>query len=130
MKRREFTKDVYAQIVRRATNKAGHVVCEGCGLVLGKKPYHVDHTIADALILEKRKLTASDGKLLGVECCHAPKTKQDVADIARAKRREARHTGAIKPKRSIASPPKPPRISTKQPVQGMSEIARRYARQP
>ena len=126
MKRREFTKDVYAQIVRRATNKAGHVVCENCGLVLGKKPYHVDHTIADALILEKRKLTAADGKLLGVECCHAPKTKLDVAAIAQAKRREARHTGAIKPKGSIASPPNPPRVSTKQPVQGMTEIQRRY----
>lgn len=43
-----------------------------------RKPYHIDHTIADALQVDKsRKLTADDGKLLGVECCHKPKTKVD-----------------------------------------------------
>jgi hypothetical protein len=100
MRRREFPRDVYAQIVRRATLPNGHVACEGCGLVLGKKPYHVDHTIPDALFLDKkRKLTADDGKLLGVECCHKPKTAADVADIARAKRREAKHFGFSRPKK-------------------------------
>lgn len=70
MARREFTKAVYAQIVHRAS-VSGQIACEGCGLVLGKKPYHVDHTIADGLQIDKsRKLTADDGKLLGVECCH------------------------------------------------------------
>ena len=131
MKRREFTKDVYAQIVRRATNEDGHVVCEGCGYVLGKKPYHVDHTIPDALVIEKRKLTAADGKLLGVACCHAPKTKHDVANIAQAKRREALDRGfKAKTKHPIPKPPKPERTSTKLPITGMSEIARRFARQP
>lgn len=104
MARREFTKPVQAQIVHRATNEQGHVQCEGCGLVLGKRPYHIDHTIPDALIVEKRKLTADDGKLLGVECCHAPKTKQDVKDIAEAKRREAVHLGTkSKPSRPLQS---------------------------
>lgn len=98
MPRREFTRDVYAKIVHRATNADGHVTCEGCGLVLGKKPYHVDHTKPDGLEIDKsRKLTVDDGKVLGVECCHAPKTKRDVADIARAKRREAKHLGIRKP---------------------------------
>jgi hypothetical protein len=98
MPRREFTRDVYAKIVHRATNADGHVICEGCGLVLGKKPYHVDHTKPDGLEVDKsRKLTVDDGKVLGVECCHAPKTKRDVADIARAKRREAKHLGIRKP---------------------------------
>lgn len=94
MARREFTTAVYAQIVHRAINAQGLVQCEGCGLVLGKKPYHIDHTIADGLILDKsRTLTAADGKLLGVKCCHAPKTKNDVRNIAEAKRREAKHHG-------------------------------------
>jgi len=105
--RREFPKEIYAQIVRRATNAQGHIQCEGCGLVLGKKPYHVDHTIPDALFLDKkRKLTAADGKCLGVECCHAPKTKVDVANIAEAKRREAKNLGMkTRAKQPIKSAP-------------------------
>lgn len=104
MPRREFSTQVYAQIVRRAMNADGQIVCEGCGLPLGKKPYHVDHTIPDALYLDKsRKLTAADGKLLGVQCCHAPKTRVDQGDIAKAKRREARHHGFMAPKTKIKS---------------------------
>ena len=95
MSRREFPKPVYRQIVKRAFDPARGFVCEGCGLVLGKKPYHVDHTIPDALVIDKsRPLTAEDGKLLGVECCHGPKTRQvDVPAIAKAKRREDRSLG-------------------------------------
>ena len=105
MARREFTKGVYAQIVKRATNAAGHVQCEGCGLVLGKRPYHVDHTKPDGLELDKsRKLTAGDGKLLGVECCHAPKTKIDAGNIAEAKAREAKHLGIIRPAGKLRGP--------------------------
>lgn len=104
MSRREFTPTVYAQIVRRAILPSGEIACEGCGLVLGKKPYHVDHTKPDGLEIDKsRKLTADDGKLLGVECCHAPKTKTDVAVIAEAKRREAKNLGMKKPAGNIKS---------------------------
>lgn len=93
-KRREFTKTVYAQIVKRAMQPSGEIACEGCGLMLGKKPYHVDHTIPDALHVDKsRKLTADDGKLLGVECCHKPKTVEDKGVIAKAKRNEASFLG-------------------------------------
>jgi len=38
--------------------------------------------------------------------CHKSKTRDDVGMIARAKRREARHTGARVPKSSIPSPPR------------------------
>lgn len=109
MARREFSTAVYAQIVHRATNAQGQIQCEGCGLVLGKRPYHVDHTIADGLQIDKsRKLTADDGKLLGVECCHDPKTRTvDVPAIARAKRREAKHLGITKPAGKIRSAPFP-----------------------
>jgi hypothetical protein len=110
-RRREFPKDVYAQIVYRAMLPSGEIACEGCGLVLGRKTYHVDHTIPDALFLDKsRRLTAADGKLLGAECCHAPKTKVDVANIAEAKRREAKYLGMkMRPKAKIPSRPKPPK---------------------
>jgi hypothetical protein len=111
MARREFPKDVYALIVHRAMLPSGEIACEGCGLILGKKSYHVDHTIPDALFLDKsRKLTVDDGKLLGVECCHGPKTKVDVANIAEAKRREAKHFGMkTRHKAKIPSRPKPPK---------------------
>lgn len=94
MARREFTPMVYAEIVRRAMDAAGQFWCEGCGELIKGKKYHVDHTIADGLILDKkRKLTAADGKLLGVACCHAPKTADDQAKIAKAKRVEKTHLG-------------------------------------
>lgn len=105
MARREFTKPVYVQIVKRAMLPNGEIACEGCGLILGKKKYHVDHTIADALQIDKsRKLTADDGKLLGVECCHKPKTADDVAVISEAKRREANHLGIKRQTKPIQSP--------------------------
>jgi hypothetical protein len=118
-KRREFTKPVYALIVKRAMLPNGEIACEGCGLVLGKKPYHVDHTIADALQIDKtRKLTVDDGKLLGVDCCHKPKTVNDVAVIAEAKRREAKHLGIpkakAKPIRSACFP-QPEKTAHRQP---------------
>lgn len=118
--RREFTTAVYAQIVLRATNADGLVQCEGCGLVLGKRLYHVDHTIADGLQVDKRRrLTAEEGKLLGAECCHKPKTADDVAKIAKAKRREAKHLGIKRPAgklkgRGFPSPDKPERITKQQ----------------
>ncbi|MBP1845903.1 hypothetical protein J2046_004177 [Rhizobium petrolearium] len=96
MSRREFTKSVYAAIVKRAMQANGEIACEGCGLILGRKPYHIDHTdtVPDALQIDKgRKLTADDGKLLGIECCHKPKTVQDQGKIAKAKRNKANHLG-------------------------------------
>jgi hypothetical protein len=97
MPRREFSSMVYAEIVRRAMDENGQLWCEGCGGFIKGKRFHVDHTIADGLILDKkRKLTAKDGKLLGIECCHAPKTAVDVKTIAKAKRVEKAHLG-IKP---------------------------------
>ena len=123
--RREFPKEVYAQIVRRAMLPTGEIACEGCGLVLGKKKYHVDHTIPDALFLDKkRKLTADDGKLLGVECCHAPKTKIDVKNIAEAKRREAKDLGFERRKKPIPSPPKSPPKKTAIDKSALPELPR------
>ena len=130
MSRREFPKSVYTQIVRRAMTHDGQIACEGCGLILGKKPYNVDHTIPDALFLDKaRDLTAADGKLLGADCCHKSKTKKDVKDIAEAKRREAKHLGIKRLKQTIPSPgfPKAPKPAPKQPLPPRSMFAPRGA---
>jgi hypothetical protein len=108
MPRREFSPMVYAEIVRRAMDENGQLWCEGCGELIKSKRYHVDHTIADGLILDKkRKLTAADGKLLGIKCCHAPKTAEDQAAIAKAKRNEARHLGIKQPTGKLRGAPFP-----------------------
>lgn len=95
--RREFPNIIKAKIIQRAMNSRGQVVCEGCGLVLAGKRFEIDHTIAEALVVDKsRPLTPDDGKLLGLACCHAPKTVDDVGNIARAKRRELKFHGAAR----------------------------------
>ena len=48
--------------------------------------------------------------------CHKAKTSKDVGDIARAKRREARHTGARLPKRTIKNRPPEPKKPSKPPL--------------
>lgn len=101
MSRREFSKRQKAEIVHRAMNERGQICCENCGLVLGRKPYEIDHTIPEGLLIYRRDpLTIEEGKLLGEECCHRGgqrKTAKDVGDIARAVRREAKHLGIKKP---------------------------------
>lgn len=95
--RREFTRSQKAQMLRRASDAKGRIFCEGCGLNITGKVVEFDHTIPEALIVDKTKpLTIDDGKALGRDCCHrAPggKTAQDVATIAKAKRQEAGHLG-------------------------------------
>jgi 5-methylcytosine-specific restriction enzyme A len=88
-KRREFPKAVKVQATKRATRE-GVTYCEGCGLPA--KRWHYDHDNPDGLtgqpMLENCKLLCLP--------CHAEKTKQDVASIAKAKRREARALGVRK----------------------------------
>jgi hypothetical protein len=101
-KRREFTRKQRAQIVARATNReTGRLCCEGCGLVLGLKPYEIDHTIPEGLLIDKTKpLTVEDGKLLGKDCCHRGgpdgKTASDIRMIRKSDRVRDRHTRASK----------------------------------
>jgi hypothetical protein len=97
MTRREFTRSQKAQMLKRASDEKGRIFCEGCGLNITGKAVEFDHTIPEALVIDKTKpLTIDDGKALGRDCCHrAPggKTAQDVARIAKAKRQEAGHLG-------------------------------------
>ena len=124
MARREFSKPVKAEMLRRATVN-GTVHCEGCGLDLTGKAMEFDHTIAEALYLDKsRKLTANDGKLLGT-CCHRGpdgKTAKDVKQIAKAKRQEAtmfkRPKGQIK-SAGFAKAERPERMKQSLPRRGL-----------
>jgi hypothetical protein len=99
--RREFSRAQKVEMIKRAMTGAGQIICEGCGLNVTGKVIEFDHVIPEALILDKSvELTIADGLVLGRDCCHrAPggKTAHDLADIAEAKRREARHLG-IRPR--------------------------------
>jgi hypothetical protein len=98
--RREFSRRLVAAILLRATNDDGELCCEGCGIVLGFKPYEIDHILPEALVMDKSApLTAADGQLLGVACCHrggANKTKTDIQRIRKADRQRDRHRGALR----------------------------------
>ena len=102
-RRREFTRGQKVAMLKRAMDTHGNIRCEGCGLNITGKIAEFDHVIPEALILDKsRELSIEDGRVLGRDCCHrAPgaKTARDLAAIAEAKRREARHLG-IRPLRS------------------------------
>lgn len=120
MTRREFPRRIRAAIILRATNADGIVCCEGCGLVLGKKPFDVDHTLPEALVMDKsRPLTAEDGKLLGKACCHTPKTADDIRRVRKADRQRDRDTGASARAPSLRSRsfrPQPPQNSASRPL--------------
>jgi 5-methylcytosine-specific restriction enzyme A len=105
-KRRNFSK---ATIVERFKFCAGR--CEKCGVVLKPGGYHCDHDNPDGLTGEP---TFENARIL-CHPCHAEKTKDDVARIAKAKRIEARHVGATRPTgklqgRGFAKAEKRPRI--------------------
>lgn len=110
MSRREFTRNQKEEIVERA-KREGKICCERCGFVLGAKPYEIDHIIAEGLRPEadkQKKITISEGQLLGKECCHRGaegKTNIDVTRIAEAKRQYDRANGLKRPKQTIRSAP-------------------------
>jgi hypothetical protein len=97
--RRGFTKGQKAAMIKRAMRGSSVIYCEGCGLNITGKVIEFDHTIPEAMRLEEDKikpLTIEEGKALGRDCCHSPKTHGkhgDIANIAQAKRREASNLG-------------------------------------
>ncbi len=79
---------------------------ERCFVALKPGAYECDHDDPDGLTGEP---TFENARILCIPC-HVEKTKDDVALIARAKRREAYHLGAfIPPKRKIPNRPFPKR---------------------
>lgn len=94
-RRIEFSKKVRGLAFARCNGK-----CEKCGgnLKVGGGEY--DHVIPLALTGES---TLENCQVLCQPCHRAPgaKTAEDVKNIAKAKRREAKHTGVTKPKGDI-----------------------------
>jgi 5-methylcytosine-specific restriction endonuclease McrA len=87
----------------KAATRDGVVYCDLCGLPA--KKWEIDHIKADAMHLEEDKdasNTFENSRLLCI-ACHKEKTKTDVKDIARAKRREAKHLGVKNTKQKIVS---------------------------
>jgi len=91
--RKEFSAKVKTAAFKRCKG-----FCEQCTKKLFPGDYHYDHVIPDGLtgdaILDNCRVLCL--------ACHSVKTRSDVADIARAKRRERKHAGIKKP-RSIRS---------------------------
>lgn len=94
--RREFNARTRAKAFERAAGK-----CEDCGAKLSLGKYQFDHDNPDGLTGEP----TLENCVVRCTPCHAEKTKHDVARIAQAKRREARHLGFKAPKRPIQSAP-------------------------
>lgn len=93
--RREFPAKVRLAAFQRANGCCEGVLGNGkpCGAKLSVGKYEFDHDNPDGLTGEP---TLANCVVLCAQC-HKDKTKKDVANIARAKRREIKHLGA-KPK--------------------------------
>ena len=93
-KRREFTQADKIFMVGRATDGSGRTHCEKCGIwIKSRKGYEFHHLVPEGMRPAadlKRKLTPADGRLWCLQC-HGEETPRDVANIAEAKRREAKH---------------------------------------
>jgi len=130
--RREFTRNQREQIVERSKNELGQICCERCKLVLGGKPFEIDHIIAEALRPEadkQRKITIAEGQLLG-KCCHRGKdgkTNQDVTAIAKSKRQYDRANGLKQPKQAIRGAGFPKRSKPDRPSKPQLPPAQLYA---
>ncbi len=94
MSRKEFSAKVKAAAFLRADGHCENKECRA-RLSIGKFAY--DHDNPDGLTGEP---TLENCKVLCF-ACHKVKTKKDVGDIAKARRRERKHIGATKPRRSI-----------------------------
>lgn len=75
-------------------------ICHLCGGYIHGKPWEVEHVIPLAMGGADDETNMRPAH----KACHAPKTAEDVADIARAKRREAKNIG-IKKRSSFPKPP-------------------------
>jgi len=113
MSRRSFSKKDRARIFASANG-----VCHLCnGAITVGEAWEIEHIVAYALTRDN-----SDENLRPAhKRCHEVKTRQeDVPAIAKAKRREAKHTGAARPAgklkgRGFPAPDKPERITKQLP---------------
>ena len=107
MARREFPRKVKAAAIKRAAGK-----CEKCLAVLKPREAEVDHILPD--VLGGEPVLANARVLCSV--CHKAKTADDIRRTRKADRQADKASGAIKPKGSIASRPKAPKLPGKPPL--------------
>jgi 5-methylcytosine-specific restriction protein A len=89
---------------RKAFFKRHNGICALCGGLIDpvREAYQIEHTVPIAM--GGADDIRSNGELVHSKC-HLAKTRQDVKDIALAKRRETKHVGATPPpRRPIQSP--------------------------
>ncbi len=113
-KRREFSRAVKVEIIRRATVD-GVQFCEreGCRALCKPGAWEINHRVMDAMEVDKsRRLTAEDGELL-CSSCHKAETKAQMPALAEARSREQSHLGA---RRRPKQPMKPVPSDLKGPV--------------
>lgn len=108
MPRKNFKRSVIVARFKHCGGRCEGILANGARCFAALKPgaYHCDHDDPDGLtgapIFENARILCIP--------CHIEKTRDDVAAIAKAKRREAAHVGAwIPPKRTIAVRPFPKR---------------------
>ena len=104
MARREFSRKIKAAAIKRADGK-----CEKCLAVLKPREAEVDHILPD--VLGGEPVLANARVLCSV--CHKAKTADDIRRTRKADRQADKASGAIKPKGSIASRPKAPKLPGK-----------------
>ena len=97
IKRREFSRAVRVQAIKRATTVTGQVFCQICGALC--RSFEVDHIIADS---HGGEPTLENARIV-CQSCHAEKSSKDTTTAAKIKRVEAKHLGATKPKAEIKS---------------------------
>ena len=101
--RREFTKAIKIQVIKRATQH-GNIICEKCGGLA--KRFQIDHVIADA----HGGKAVIDNAMLICEACYTVKNPIDTTIAAKIKRQEAKHLGAkSSSQHKIPSRPKAPK---------------------
>ena len=113
MARREFPARVKVSVIKRAT-RGKAVYCEKCGALA--KRWQIDHIRPDGLLGEP----VIENAMLICEPCWQEKNPKDTKTIAKAKRREAKNIGAVKPKgqiqnRGFVKAEKPERVSKTMP---------------
>jgi hypothetical protein len=96
MTRREFPSRVKVAVIKRCT-RDGATYCEKCGAIA--KRWQIDHVRPDGLLGEP----VIENAMLICELCWQEKNPLDTKVIAKAKRREAKNIGAVKPKGQIAN---------------------------
>ena len=94
--RREFSRAVRVAVIKRATRQ-GVIYCEKCNAMA--KRFQIDHIRPDGLLGEP----TIENAMLICEPCWLVKNSADTTAIASAKRKEAAHLGARRPKQPLKS---------------------------